>query len=172
MTAKDARGAVAYDGTAALKMTAPEAPTKKHRFLRRKPAGKVKKAEKIEKTETAERSGLSWLAKSGQWTVPGAILAIAAGTQFTRWLPFWLFPEKKDPPAVVLYLGKVLPPAMMGLLVVYCLRSVSWLSVPHGAPELIAIAAVAGLHLWKRNVLLSIAGGTVLYMVLVQAVFV
>ena len=61
MTAKDARGAVAYDGTAALKMTAPEAPTKKHRFLRRKPAGKVKKAE-----------------KSGQWTVPGAILAIAA----------------------------------------------------------------------------------------------
>ena len=100
------------------------------------------------------------------------ILAIAVGTQFTRWLPFWLFPEKKDPPAVVLYLGKVLPPAMMGLLVVYCLRSVSWLSVPHGAPELIAIAAVAGLHLWKRNVLLSIAGGTVLYMVLVQAVFV
>ena len=78
MTAKDARGAVAYDGTAALKMTSPEARTKKHRFLRRKPAGKVKKAEKIEKTETAERSGLSWLAKSGQWTVPGAILAIAA----------------------------------------------------------------------------------------------
>ena len=59
-----------------------------------------------------------------------------------------------------------------GLLVVYCLRSISWLSAPHGAPELIAIAAVAGLHLWKRNVLLSIAGGTVLYMVLVQAVFV
>ena len=76
MTAKDARGAVAYDGTAALKMTAPEAPTKKHRFLRRKPAGKVKKTEKIEKTETAERSGLSWLAKSGQWTVPGAMVAI------------------------------------------------------------------------------------------------
>ena len=96
----------------------------------------------------------------------GIILAVAAGTQLTRWLPFWLFPEKKQPPAVVL------PPAMMGLLVVYCLRSISWLSVPHGAPELIAIAAVAGLHLWKRNVLLSIAGGTVLYMVLVQAVFV
>ena len=94
----------------------------------------------------------------------GIILAVAAGTQLTRWLPFWLFPEKN--------LGKVLPSAMMGLLVVYCLRSVSWLSVPHGAPELIAIAAVAGLHLWKRNVLLSIAGGTVLYMVLVQAVFV
>ena len=56
------------------------------------------------------------------------ILAIAAGTQFTRWLPFWLFPEKKDPPAVVLYLGKVLPPAMMGLLTVYCFKNVSWLS--------------------------------------------
>ena len=102
----------------------------------------------------------------------GIILAVAAGTQLTRWLPFWLFPEKKQPPAVVAYLGKVLPPAMMGLLVVYCLRSISWLSAPHGAPELIAIAAVAGLHLWKRNVLPSIAGGTVLYMVLVQAVFV
>ena len=102
----------------------------------------------------------------------GIILAVAAGTQLTRWLPFWLFPEKKQPPAVVTYLGRVLPPAMMGLLVVYCLRNVSWLSDPHGAPELIAIAAVAALHTWKRNVLLSIAGGTVLYMVLVQAVFV
>ena len=100
------------------------------------------------------------------------ILVVSLGTQVTRWLPFVLFPEQKEPPAVVAYLGKVLPPAMMGLLVVYCLRSISWLSAPHGAPELIAIAAVAGLHLWKRNVLLSIAGGTVLYMVLVQAVFV
>ena len=99
------------------------------------------------------------------------ILAIAVGTQFTRWLPFWLFPEKKDPPAVVLYLGKVLPPAMMGLLTVYCFKNVSWLSGTHGAPELLASAAVVGLHLWKRNVLFSIAGGTALYMVLVQAVF-
>lgn len=99
------------------------------------------------------------------------ILAIAAGTQLTRWLPFWLFPEKKDPPAVVLYLGKVLPPAMMGLLTVYCFKNVSWLSGTHGAPELLASAAVVGLHLWKRNVLFSIAGGTALYMVLVQAVF-
>ena len=78
----------------------------------------------------------------------GIILAVAAGTQLTRWLPFWLFPEKKQPPAVVTYLGRVLPPAMMGLLVVYCLRNVSWLSVPHGAPELIAIAAVTALHTW------------------------
>ena len=100
------------------------------------------------------------------------ILAIAVGTQLTRWLPFWLFPEKKEPPAVVLYLGHVLPPAMMGLLVVYCFKNVSWLSGSHGAPELLASAAVVVLHLWKKNVLLSIAGGTVLYMVLVQRVFV
>lgn len=100
------------------------------------------------------------------------ILLVAAATILTRFLPFILFPQGKKHPRIIDQLSPLLPPAMMGLLVVYCLRSVSWLSVPHGAPELIAIAAVAGLHLWKRNVLLSIAGGTVLYMVLVQAVFV
>ena len=99
------------------------------------------------------------------------ILAVAAGTQLTRWLPFWLFPENRKPPAAVTYLGRVLPPAMMGLLTVYCFKNVSWLSGTHGAPELLASAAVVGLHLWKRNVLFSIAGGTALYMVLVQAVF-
>ena len=99
------------------------------------------------------------------------ILAVSLGTQMTRWLPFLLFPESKHPPKVVLYLGKVLPPAMMGLLVVYCFKNVSWLSGSHGAPELLATAAVVGLHLWKKNVLLSIAGGTALYMVLLQVVF-
>jgi len=99
------------------------------------------------------------------------ILAVAAGTQITRWLPFWLFPENKQPPAIVTYLGRLLPAATMGLLVVYCLKGVDWLRAPHGVPELIAVAAVAILHKWKSNVLLSIAGGTVLYMVLVQAVF-
>ena len=99
------------------------------------------------------------------------ILAVSLGTQMTRWLPFLLFPESRQPPKVVLYLGKVLPPAMMGLLTVYCFKNVSWLSGTHGAPELLASAAVVGLHLWKRNVLFSIAGGTALYMVLVQAVF-
>lgn len=99
------------------------------------------------------------------------ILAVSLGTQMTRWLPFLLFPESKQPPKVVLYLGKVLPPAMMGLLTVYCFKNVAWLSGTHGAPELLASAAVVGLHLWKRNVLFSIAGGTALYMVLVQAVF-
>lgn len=100
------------------------------------------------------------------------ILAVSLGTQLTRWLPFVMFPEKREPSPVILYLGKVLPPAMMGLLVVYCFRNVTWLSGSHGVPELLATAAVAALHLWKRNVLLSIAGGTALYMVLVQLVFV
>ena len=69
------------------------------------------------------------------------------------------------------YLGRALPPAVFGLLVVYCLKNVSILKGSHGIPELIAIAAVVLLHLWKRQMLLSIAGGTVLYMVLVQTVF-
>ena len=100
------------------------------------------------------------------------ILVTAFGIQTTRWLPFLLFPEKKEPPAWVIYLGHVLPPAMMGLLVVYCLKDVSWAAAPHGLPEIISIAVVAVLHKWKGNVLLSIGGGTVLYMLLVQMVFV
>ena len=100
------------------------------------------------------------------------ILAIALGTMITRFTPFLLFPEKKEPPKIILYLGKVLPPAMMGLLVVYCLKSVSITATPHGLPELIAIAVIVLLHKWKNNVLLSIGGGTLVYMVLVQAVFV
>ena len=99
------------------------------------------------------------------------VLALAGGVQLTRWLPFWLFPEGKEPPAVVHYLGRVLPCATMGLLVVYCLKGVDWLAAPHGAPELIAIGAVAALYRWKGNVLLSIVGGTALYMVLVQVIF-
>ena len=99
------------------------------------------------------------------------ILVVSLGTQVTRWLPFVLFPEQKEPPAVVAYLGKVLPPAMMGLLVVYCFKGVHWLSGTHGIPELIAAAVVVLLHSWKRNVLASIAGGTAVYMLLVQLVF-
>ena len=72
---------------------------------------------------------------------------------------------------MVTYLGRVLPAAMMGLLVVYCLKGVAWTAAPHGAPELLAILAVVVLHRWKNNVLLSIAGGTAVYMLLVQAVF-
>ena len=99
------------------------------------------------------------------------IAAISLGTQLTRWLPFLLFPEKKEPPAWVLYLGRVLPAAMMGLLVIYCLRNVSLLSAPHGLPELLSISAVVFLHRRKGNVLLSIGGGTAIYMILVQLVF-
>ena len=97
--------------------------------------------------------------------------AVAAGCQLTRWLPFLLFPENKTPPKVVQYLGRVLPPATMGLLVVYCLKGVQWTAAPHGAPELIAIAAVVLLHRWKGNVLVSIAGGTAVYMALIRLVF-
>ena len=99
------------------------------------------------------------------------ILAVAAGTQLTRWLPFWLFPENKEPPPVVAYLGRVLPAAVMGLLVVYCLKGVTWMAAPYGIPELLAIFVVVLLHRWRGNVLLSIAGGTALYMALVQLVF-
>ena len=99
------------------------------------------------------------------------ILAVALGTMITRFTPFLLFPDSKEPPKTVLYLGRVLPPAMMGLLVVYCLRNVSLIRSPHGIPELIAIAVIVVLHKWKENVLLSIGTGTVVYMLLVQLVF-
>ena len=99
------------------------------------------------------------------------ILSVALGTQLTRWLPFLLFPESRRPPKYVAYLGKVLPPAMMGLLVAYCLKDVSIAVAPHGIPEALALAVVVGLHLWKRNVLLSIGGGTAIYMLLIQTVF-
>lgn len=93
------------------------------------------------------------------------------GTMATRFLPFLVFREGRPTPAFVSYLGAALPAAIFAMLVVYCLRDVSWFSGTHGLPELIAVAVTAGLHLWKRNMLLSIAGGTVCYMLLVQAVF-
>ena len=99
------------------------------------------------------------------------IAAVVLGTMLTRFLPFLLFPAGKPTPRYVQYLGKALPGAVFGLLVVYCLKNVSLLSGSHGLPELIAILAVAGLHLWKRQMLLSIAGGTICYMLLVQLVF-
>ena len=99
------------------------------------------------------------------------VAMVALATQITRWTPFLLFSGDKKLPKVVEDLGRLLPPAMMGLLTVYCFKNVTWLSGAHGAPELLASAAVVGLHLWKRNVLFSIAGGTALYMVLVQAIF-
>ena len=100
------------------------------------------------------------------------IFAVALGTMVTRFTPFILFPEHKQHPALIEYLSRVLPAAMMGLLVVYCLKSVSFRVFPYGLAEITAIAAVVGLHLWRRNVLLSIAGGTLFYMVLVQKIFI
>lgn len=99
------------------------------------------------------------------------ILVIVLGTMSTRFLPFLLFPADRPTPDYVRYLGRVLPPAVFGLLVVYGLKDVSLLTGSHGLPEAMAIAVVAGLHLWKRQMLLSIAAGTVCYMLLVQFVF-
>ena len=100
------------------------------------------------------------------------VLAVTLGAMMTRFTPFVLFPDGKRPPEVVTYLGSVLPPVMMGLLVVYCLKSVPIVSYPHGLPELISIVFIVIIHLWRKNVLLSIGCGTALYMFLVQAVFV
>ena len=99
------------------------------------------------------------------------VVAVALGAMATRFTPFILVPEGKQPPEAVTYLGRVLPPVMMGLLVVYCLKSVPILSFPHGLPELISIVFIVIIHLWRKNVLLSIGCGTALYMFLVQKVF-
>ena len=99
------------------------------------------------------------------------IAVIVLGTMLTRFLPFLLFPAGKPTPKAVHYLGSVLPGAVFGLLVVYCLKNVSLFTGSHGLPELISIALVVLLHLWKRQMLLSIAGGTACYMLLVQFVF-
>ena len=96
---------------------------------------------------------------------------VVLGTMLTRFLPFLVFPAGKPTPKYIQYLGKVLPSAVFGLLVVYCLKDVSVFSGSHGLPELISIAFVVVLHLWKKQMLLSIGGGTVLYMLLVQFVF-
>lgn len=99
------------------------------------------------------------------------ILMVVIGTMMTRFLPFVLFPAGKATPKYIQYLGKVLPGAVFGLLVVYCLKDVRLFGGSHGLPELAAIVLVIVLHYWKRQMLLSIAGGTVCYMLLVQLVF-
>lgn len=99
------------------------------------------------------------------------ILVCALVTFATRALPFLIFPEGKQIPRTVEYLGKVLTPVIIGILVIYCLKDTQIFGVSHGIPEFAAVAVVAGLHVWKRNNLLSIGAGTVLYMFLVQVVF-
>ena len=99
-----------------------------------------------------------------------ALVAVMAGvTVLLRFLPFLLF--RKKTPAYIVYLGKVLPAAIIGMLVIYCLKDVTPTVRPHGLPEGIAAVCVIGLQTWKRNSLLSILGGTVIYMLLIQLVF-
>ena len=99
------------------------------------------------------------------------IALCALATMLTRFLPFLVFSGKRPTPKYVRYLGKALPAAIFGMLVVYCLKNVSFLTGSHGLPELLGILLTAALHLWKRQMLLSIAGGTVGYMLLVQMIF-
>ena len=101
------------------------------------------------------------------WIIAVAALVTAA----TRFLPFLIFRGGKKTPDIIVYLGKVLPYAIMGMLVVYCLKGVSFAAFPFGIPEFLGCAVVALLHIWKRNTLLSIGVGTVCYMLLVQLVF-
>jgi len=99
------------------------------------------------------------------------ILLCALATVLTRFLPFLIFSEKRKTPPFIQYLGRALPAAIFGMLVVYCLKNVNFLAGSHGVPEAIGIAVTVLLHLWKRQMLLSIAGGTVCYMLLVQFLF-
>ena len=102
----------------------------------------------------------------------GLIIAvIGLVTAALRFLPFLIFSENRTTPPIVSYLGRVLPYAIMGMLVVYCLKGVSFSAFPFGLPEIIGCALVILLHVWKRNTLLSIGAGTVCYMLLVQFVF-
>ena len=108
-------------------------------------------------------------------TYPQMFLTVAvctAATMITRFLPFVVFSSKgQQPPEIVRYLGRVLPAAIFGMLVIYCLKGVTPLSGSHGIPEAIAIAVTVALHKWKHETLLSVAGGTLCYVLLVQLVF-
>jgi len=99
------------------------------------------------------------------------ILTMTAGTMATRFLPFLLMGDKRQTPPFITYLGKVLPYAIMGMLVVYCLKGVSLTELSSVLPAALGVGVTAGLHLWKHNTLLSILGGTAVYMLLVQMVF-
>ena len=98
------------------------------------------------------------------------VMVIVLVTMLTRFLPFLVLGNRNQTPAFITWLGKVLPYAIMGMLVVYCLKGMKLLAAPHGIPEIISCAIVILLHVWKRNTLLSIVGGTVCYMLLVQLV--
>lgn len=99
------------------------------------------------------------------------IALVAFATMITRFLPFIAFPANKETPSYVKYLGKVLPAAVLGLLVIYSLKDVSIFNEYHAIPESVSIAVILLLHLWKRQMILSISVGTILYMLLVQFIF-
>lgn len=107
----------------------------------------------------------------GKYYVAAVIAVVALVTILLRFIPFVLFGSRHKTPRFVMYLGSVLPYAIMGMLVVYCLKHVTPMRFPYGLPELIAGSGVVLLHLWKRNTLLSITLGTVCYMILIQFVF-
>lgn len=100
------------------------------------------------------------------------IAVIVLGTVLTRSIAFIAFPPGRPTPGYVRYLGRVLPAAALGMLVIYCLKDIDLLSGSHGLPELLSVAVVSALHLWKKNMFLSIAAGTACYMLLVNLVFV
>lgn len=99
------------------------------------------------------------------------VAIVVAATLLTRFSAFLIFPPGKKAPDFVLFLGKALPAAVMGMLVVYTFKDTIVLSYPYGLPELIALLVTVGMHLWKRNMFMSIGAGTVVYMILIQAVF-
>lgn len=99
------------------------------------------------------------------------ICMVILGTMITRFVPFFIFKSNKPTPKYVQYLGKMLPSAALGMLVIYCLKDVSLFKGNYAIPEILAIMLVILLHLWKRQMLISIAGGTIFYMILVQLVF-
>lgn len=99
-------------------------------------------------------------------------VTISLTTIFIRVLPFLIFPDHKETPKYITYLGKVFPYATIGMLVIYCLKDISFTAAPFGLPELISLGVIVFLHLWKNNTLLSIGAGTVLYMILVQFIFI
>lgn len=100
------------------------------------------------------------------------IAVVVLATVLTRFLPYILFPQGRKTPPVINYLGKVLAPAVFGFLVIYCLRNVDFTGGYFGIPEIIASAVVIATFVWKRQMVLSMAAGTILYMILVQTVFV
>ena len=104
-------------------------------------------------------------------TLALSIALMALATALTRFLPFLIFGRGRKPPQAIEYLGRALPPAMLTLLVVYCLRGMDFTVFPFGLSEVLACGVVTALHLWKGNALLSIFGGTVVYMLLVQFAF-